>query len=127
MTSPLTRRSIPAFFLGVGVVCLVAAGVGGHIILGTVMLAVMAASALALLLLGRGSETYRGLTEEPDERFALIGERAWAGTGFVLTLAILGELIGNLAAGRDGSPYDWLLGIAAAAYIALVVLFRRVS
>jgi hypothetical protein len=39
-------------------------------------------------VLGRRSETYRGLTEEPDERFALIRQRAWAGTGVVLTLVL---------------------------------------
>lgn len=126
MNSPLTK-SLPAFSLGAGVACVVAAGVGGRLVLGLVLLGIMAACSLILTLLARRSETYRGLTEEPDERFTLIGERAWAGTGFVLTLAILGELIGNLAAGRNGSPYYWLVGIAAASYTALVVLFRRVS
>jgi len=127
MTSPLTKWSIPAFFLGAGVVCLVAAGVGGHIILGLVMLAVMAVSALAVLLLARRSETYRGLTDEPDERFALIGERAWAGTGVVLAIANLGAFIGNLASGHSGAPYYWLVAAAAVAYIAFATFFARVS
>jgi hypothetical protein len=127
MTSPLTRSSIPAFFLGVGVVCLVAAGVGNHIILGLVMLAVMAASALAVFLLARRSETYRGLTEAPDERFALIGERAWAGTGVVLTIANLGAFIGNLAAGHSSAPYYWLVVAAAVAYSGFAAFFVRVS
>lgn len=127
MTSPVTKRSIPAFFLGVGVVCLVAAGVGGHIATGAVLLAVMAASALAVLLLARRSETYRGMTEGTDERFAVIGEHAWAGTGVVLTIANLGALVGNLAAGHSGDPYYWLVGVAAIAYISLAGFFLRVS
>jgi hypothetical protein len=127
MTSPLSKRSIPTFFLGVGVVCLVTAGVGGHIVLGVVMLAVMAASALAVLLLARRSETYRGMTEGTDERFALIGQRAWAGTGVILTIANLGALAGNLAAGHSGAPYYWLVVAAAVAYVALAAFFSRVS
>lgn len=127
MNSSLTKWTVPAFFLGAGVACVVAAGVGGRLITGLVLLGTMAACSLILILLARRSETYRGLIEGTDERFALIGERAWAGTGFVLTLANLGELIANLAAGRSGSPYYVLLGIAAAVYVGLVVLFRRVS
>jgi hypothetical protein len=127
MTSPLTKRSIPAFFLGIGGVCLVSAAVGGHIVLGVVMLAVMVAAALAVLLLARRSETYQGLAEGTDERFAVIGERAWAGTGVVLTIANLGALVGSLAAGQSGNPYYWLVGVAAVAYIALASFFLRVS
>jgi hypothetical protein len=127
MPRKLSSRSIPNFFLGVGVVCLVAAGVGGHIVEGITVLAVMVACALATKLLARRSETYRGLTQGHDERFALISERAWAGTGFVLTIAMLGGFVGHLASGHNGSPYDWYLATAAVAYIAFVALFRRVS
>jgi hypothetical protein len=127
MPRKLTRWSVPGFLLGVGVVCLVAAGAGGRIVEGLAILAVMAACALAVALLARRSETYRGLTREPDERFALISERAWAGTGFVLTIANLYAFVGNLATGHTGSPYYWYLGAAAVAYIAFVALFRRVS
>ncbi|MFI6686801.1 hypothetical protein [Streptomyces sp. NPDC050485] len=120
-----SRWSIPAFFLGIGVVCLVSAAAGGHVGLGLAMLGGMAVCSLALLLLARRSETYRGLTEEPDERFALIGQRAWAGTGVVLTLGNLGALIGELASGRSGNPFYWLVATAALAYVAFVAFFRR--
>lgn len=80
-----------------------------------------------LILLGLRSETYRGLTEEPDERFALIGQRAWAGTGVVLTLGNLGALIGDLASGRSGDPYYWLVGTAAIAYIAFIGHVRHLT
>ncbi|WP_406503490.1 hypothetical protein [Streptomyces sp. NBC_00212] len=127
MSRKSVRRSVPAFFLGIGVVCLVAATVGGRLGLGLVMFGIMAACSLALILLGRRSETYRGLTEEPDERFALIGQRAWAGTGVVLTLGNLCAFIGDLASGRSGDPYYWLVGTAAIAYIAFVGVFRRLT
>jgi hypothetical protein len=127
MPRKLTRWTVPGFFLGVGIVCLVAAGAGDRIVEGVVILAVMAACALAIVLLARRSETCRGLTREPDERFALISERAWAGTGFVLTIANLYAFVGHLATGHTGSPYYWYLGTAAVAYIAFVALFRRVS
>jgi cell division protein FtsX len=120
-----SRRSIPAFFLGIGVVCLASAAVGGHLGLGLVMLGVMAVCSPAMILLARRSETYRGLTEEPDERFALIGQRAWAGTGVVLTLGNLGALIGELASGRSGNPFYWLVATAALAYVVFVTIFRR--
>lgn len=127
MTDPRSKRSTPAFFLGIGVVCLVTAGVGGHIVTGAVLLAVMAASALALLLLARRSETYRCLAEGADERFAVIGEHAWAGTGVALTIANLGALAGSLAAGDSGNPYYWFIALAAVAYIALAAFFSRIS
>jgi cell division protein FtsX len=122
-----TARSIPRFFLGIGFVCLVAATVGGHLVLGLVMLGVMAACSLALILLRRRSETYRGLTEELDERFAKISRNAWAGTGVVLTIGNLGAFIGDLASGRSGDPYYWLLATAAISYIVLVAILRRLT
>ncbi|MEV5576407.1 hypothetical protein AB0L06_40795 [Spirillospora sp. NPDC052269] len=121
----MTKNPIPAFFLGIGIVCLVAAAVGGHPVLGLVMLAIMAACSITLILLRRRSETFQGLTEEPDERFTLISLRAWAGTGVVLTLANLGAFVGGLASGHNGNPYYWLVGTAAITYVASVGLSAR--
>lgn len=127
MTKQPNRWSVPGFFLGIGVVSVLAASIHHHIVRGIVMLAIMAACASALVLLARRSETYRGLVENPDERFARIDERALAGTGFVLTIANLAGFVGNVAAGRSGAPYDWLLVLSAVAFVALVVLFNRVT
>ncbi|WP_241968179.1 hypothetical protein [Streptomyces sp. ICBB 8177] len=118
-------RSIPLFFLGVGIVCLVAATVGGRPGLGLLMLGSAAVCGLALVLLGRRSETYRGVTGETDERFALMGRSAWATTGVVLTVANLGGLIGELVAGRSGSPFSWLMGLAAVSYVSCVGVLRQ--
>lgn len=126
MTSNAARRSVPGFFLAVGGACLVAATVGGHLALGLVTFGILAACSLALVLLGRRSETYQGLTEkEPDERFARIGGLAWAGTGIVLTVGNLSAFIGELASGRSGDPYFWFVATAAITYIVFVALLSR--
>ncbi len=126
MTSSTARRSVPGFFLAVGVACLVAATFGGHLALGLVTFGILAACSLALVLLGRRSETYQGLTEKaPDERFTRIGGWAWAGTGIVLTVGNLSAFIGELASGRSGDPYFWFVATAALTYIALVAFLSR--
>lgn len=125
MTGNTARRSVPGFFLGVGFVCLVAATAGGHLALGLVTFGILAVCSLALVLLGRRSETYRTFTEAPDERFALMGVRAWAGTGVVLTVGNLCAFIGELASGRSGNPYFWFVATAAIAYIMFVALLSR--
>ncbi|GGP32998.1 hypothetical protein GCM10010214_00020 [Streptomyces abikoensis] len=113
-------------FLAVGLGCLVAATFGGRLAIGLVTFGILAACSLALVLLGRRSETYQGLTEKvPDERFARIGGRAWAGTGVVLTVGNLCAFIGELASGRSGDPYFWFVATAAIAYIAFVAFWSR--
>ncbi|WP_431038831.1 hypothetical protein ACQYWQ_29360 [Streptomyces sp. P6-2-1] len=128
MTSDAAGRSVPGFFLVLGAACLVAAVCGGSLVPGLVAFGVLAVCSLVLALLGRRSETYQGLTErEPDERFARISGRAWAGTGVVLTVGNLGAFIGELASGRSGDPYFWFVGTAAIAYVAFVVFWSRHS
>ncbi|WP_329118980.1 hypothetical protein [Streptomyces sp. NBC_01465] len=121
----VSRRSIPLFFLGVGAVSLVAAVVGGRLGVGLVVFGVMALCSFALVLMGRRSETYQGLTEDPDERFASMGKSAWAVTGAVLTLANFGGLVGELAGGGSGSPFFWLVALGGVAYVGSVGLLRN--
>ncbi|GGX14174.1 hypothetical protein GCM10010341_39670 [Streptomyces noursei] len=126
MTSNAARRSVPGFFLVVGVACLAAATAGGHLALGLVTFGILAACSLALVMLGRRSETFQGLTQkQPDERFARIGGLAWAGTGIVLTVGNLSAFIGELASGRSGDPYFWFVATAAVTYIVFVALLSR--
>ncbi|MFF4157411.1 hypothetical protein [Streptomyces sp. NPDC001678] len=120
------RWSVPGFFLALGGACLVAATFGGRLALGLVAFGILAVCGLALVLLGRRNETYQGLTEKaPDERFARISGRAWAGTGVVLTAGNLYAFIGELASGRSGDPYFWFVAIAAISYIAFVAFWSR--
>ncbi|MGC5166233.1 hypothetical protein [Luteimicrobium sp. DT211] len=126
VSSNTATRSVPGFFLAVGVGCLVAASVGGHLALGLMAFGILAVSSLVLVLLGRRSETYQGLAAKaPDERFARIGALAWAGTGIVLTVGNLGAFIGELASGRSGDPYFWFVATAAVAYITFVAILSR--
>ncbi|MFE6685136.1 hypothetical protein ACFVFQ_01535 [Streptomyces sp. NPDC057743] len=126
MSSNAARRSVPGFFLAVGGACLVAAAFGGHLARGLVVFGILAVCSLALVLLGRRSETYQGVTEkEPDERFARIGGWAWAGTGIVLTVGNLCAFVGELASGRSGDPYFWFVATAALSYIGLVAFLSR--
>ncbi|MFF9352687.1 hypothetical protein [Streptomyces sp. NPDC014734] len=126
MTSDTARRSVPGFFLVVGLACLVASTAGGHLAPGLAAFGILAICSLALVLLGRRSETYQGVTaKHPDERFARIGGRAWAGTGVVLTVGNLSAFIGELASGRSGDPYFWFVATAAITYIAFVAFWSR--
>ncbi|NED86143.1 hypothetical protein G3I76_39415 [Streptomyces sp. SID11233] len=125
MQMTTASRAMPLFFLGVGAVSLVSAVVGGRLGVGLVIFGVMALGALALVLLSRRSETYRGLTEETDERFARMGLSAWAVTGGVLALANLGGLVGELAGGGSGSPFFWLVGLGVVVYVGSVGVLRQ--
>ncbi|MEW9517380.1 hypothetical protein [Streptomyces tubercidicus] len=126
MAGNTARWSVPGFFLVLGGACLVASAFGGRLVIGLVTFGVLAVCSLALVLLGRRSETYQGVTEkEPDERFARIGGRAWAGTGVVLTVGNICAFIGELASGRSGDPYFWFVATAAIAYIAFVAFWSR--
>lgn len=130
-TKPMTRTpatwSVPAFFLGIGVVCLVTASVGGHVGIGLVVFGVMALCSLTLLVLAHRSEGYREAVAHPDERSHSINLRAWAGVGVILTVGNLSAFIGELASGRSGNPYYWMVMVAAIGYIVLILLFRRTS
>lgn len=72
--SDTTRRSVLGFFLAVGAACLTAATVGGRLAPGLVAFGILAVCSVALVILGRRSETCQGITAKaPDERFARIG------------------------------------------------------
>jgi hypothetical protein len=126
-SQPVRWWSVPVFFVVVGLVCVVTAAVGGHLALGLVILAVTVVCGLVLVLLGRTSQTYRDITDRPDERSTAINGGAWAGAGVVLMIGNLGAFVGSLAAGENGSPFYWLLATGALAYIAFTVVLRRIS
>jgi len=119
------RWVMPALVAVVGIVYLLAATAGGRLQLGLEMFGVMAVCAIGLVLLGRRSETIRGLAgPERDERFALIDLRATASTAVVLILAILGGFVFEIARGHSGAPYLWLGVLAGVAYLVSVAILR---
>jgi uncharacterized membrane protein len=119
-----SRWWVPTLCLGLGVVVLVVAWLGGQLSVGLISLAIMGGFGLVLLLVTGHSETVRGLTVGRDERFAQIDLRATAVTGWVLVLTIIVAWLVEIARGQSGQPYDWLGAIGGLAYLAAVAYFR---
>jgi hypothetical protein len=120
-----SRWTVPALGVFLGLVLLGAAAYGGQPVLGLGLLAVMTLYALVVLTGGK-REAIRGLRGDGrDERPALIDLRATAYSGLVVTAAIIGGFIYELAQGRDGRPYTWLAILSGAAYAAFGLLLRR--
>jgi hypothetical protein len=123
-TAAQSKWLLPLFSLGMGVVVLLAAWLGGQLVAGVYGLAVLAVFGLAVLLLSGRSETVRGLTMGRDERFAQIDLRATAATGLVLITTVIVAWLVEIARGHSGNPYGWLGAIAGLAYIGAVAFFR---
>jgi hypothetical protein len=124
--SPAIMRSkwfLPLFCLAIGVVIFVASWLGGQPGAGVFALAFMAAVGLVLLLAAR-NETIRGLTWGRDERFALIDLRATATAGLAVLVTLIVAWLVEIAHGRSGHPYDWLVVVSSIAYIVSVAFFR---
>ena len=119
-----SRWFLPLLCLGLGVVILVVAWLGGQPGTGVYGLAVMTGFGLLLLLLTGRSETVRGLTVGRDERFAQIDLRATAVAGLALIITVIVAWLAEIARGHSGHPYDWLGAIGGLAYILAVAFFR---
>lgn len=119
-----TRWVTPAVGLGIGIAYLVAGVVAGNVTFGVLGLAIMVATAVGLVVASRYSETVRGLLDRRDERIAAMDLRATAIAGCVLTVAILGAFVVEIAQGGDGMPYAWLGAVGAVAYVLALVVLR---
>ena len=115
---------LPLFSIGIGVVILAAAWLGGQLVVGLIALIVLTGFGLFVLLAGR-SETIRGLRGDGrDERFALIDLTATAFSGLVLIATLVVAWLVQIAQGHSGNPYGWLMAIAGLAYLLAVVFMR---
>jgi hypothetical protein len=115
---------LPLFSIGIGVVILAAAWLGGQLAVGLIALVVLTGFGLFVLLAGR-SETIRGLRGDGrDERFALIDLTATAISGLVLIITLVVAWLVQIAQGHSGDPYGWLMAIAGLAYLLAVVFLR---
>jgi hypothetical protein len=115
---------LPLFSLGMGVVILLTAWLGGQLAVGLIALVVLAGFGLFVLLAGR-SETIRGLRGDGrDERFAQIDLTATAATGLVLLVALVIAWLVQIAEGHSGSPYGWLMALGGLAYLLAVAFMR---
>lgn len=109
---------VPGFALLIGVAYLIANWIGGNLVLGAGMFAIMVLYAVILLVGGR-SETVRVLRGQPsDERSRLFDLRATAFAGVVIMLILIAGFLFELSQGGDGQPYSAVLAAGGVSYIA---------
>jgi hypothetical protein len=113
---------MPAFFLGVAAVTLVAAAVGGRLDLGMVTARILVMCSIALAVLGPAGRRSRTRARRPGPRSSHAGLGILAA---VLVVASLGAFVGSLAAGGTGYPYFWVVVILAVGYVVSVAVRRR--
>ena len=116
--------STPALSAVFGVVFLFAFLAGGHPLIGVLALGLMLVAAAASALLGRFSETVKGLMDRRDERIVAIDHRAVAGAAMVLVLVLIGGATVELARGHSGAPYSWLSAVFGLTYLATLTVLR---
>lgn len=116
--------STPVLSAVFGVLFLLAFLAGGHPLAGAIALGLMLVLAAVSALLGRVSETVKGLMDRRDERIVAIDQRAIAGAAMVLVLVLIGGAIVELARGHSGEPYTWLAAVFGLTYLATLTVLR---
>ena len=115
---------LPSFSVALGLFILGANWLGGNPGAGAISFGLLAVFGLLVLLAGR-SETIRGLRGDGrDERFAQMDMRATAASGLVVIVALIVAWLVEIAHGRSGNPYSWLLAISGLSYLIAVVILR---
>jgi hypothetical protein len=126
-TTTKTNRTYwvtPAVGVAIGLIYLIAFSLGGQPGNGLIGLGIMVAFSAAIALLGRRSETVRGILDHRDERLAGIDLRATAVTAVVMILAVLAGFVVEVARGHDGSPFALIGAVGGVAYLGAVGYFR---
>ncbi len=108
----------------IGLVYLVGFSIGGKPGQGMFGLALMVAFGVALALLGRRSETVRGLLDHRDERIAGIDLRATAVTASAMIAAVPVGFVVDIARGGSGWPYDMIGAVGGLTYVLTVGYLR---
>lgn len=120
-----SRWTVPAVALALGGAMLAAAWVGGKPGLGTAMLAIMAAYAALLLLLGGRSDVVGVMRGQPaDERYRSFDLRATAFAATVMAAVIIVGFLYELARGGDGEPYSLFGFVFLVSYVAALLWLR---
>ena len=114
----------PATRVVIGLIYLIAFSLGGQPGNGLIGLGIMVAFSAAIALLGRRSETVRGILDHRDERLAGIDLRATAVTAVVMILAVLAGFVVEVARGHDGMPFVLIGAVGGVAYLGAVAYFR---
>jgi uncharacterized membrane protein len=126
-TTTKTNRTYwvtPAVGVAIGLIYLIAFSLGGQPGNGLIGLGIMVAFSAAIALLGRRSETVRGILDHRDERLAGIDLRATSVTAVVMILAVLAGFVVEVARGHDGSPFALIGAVGGVAYLGAVGYFR---
>jgi UDP-N-acetylmuramyl pentapeptide phosphotransferase/UDP-N-acetylglucosamine-1-phosphate transferase len=125
-TSKTTIRywATPILSVLIGIVYLVGFSIGGNLGEGVIGLAVMVAFGAALALLGRRSETVRGLLDHGDERIAGIDLRATALTCLAMIAVVLVGFVVEIARGGSGWPYYMIGAVGGLTYLLAVGYLR---
>jgi hypothetical protein len=118
------RWYVPTVATLIGVAYLVAGILGDDLRFGITGLVLMLATAGAVVLVGRRSETVKGLLDRQDERIRGIDNDASMFAGMVLVVAVIAGFVVEIARGQDGQPYAVLGAIAGVSYIAALVVLR---
>lgn len=79
---------------------------------------------VALALVGRRSETVRGLLDHRDERIAGIDLRATAFTAIAMIVASLVGFVVSVAQGHDGGSYPIIAAVGGLSYVVAVAYLR---
>ena len=119
-----SRWTVPVTSGVVAVVYLVAGLVGGSPTFAWGGFAIMIAFGLGFVLLGRRSETVKGLLDHRDERINGLDRDATAVAGVVLILTDLVLFVVEISRGRDGEPYSWLAAVAGGSYLVALAWLR---
>jgi hypothetical protein len=120
----LRRWYVPTVATLIGVSYLIAGILGDDLRFGVTGLVLMLATAGAVVLAGRRSETVKGLLDRQDERIRGIDNDASMFAGMVLVVAVIAGFVIEIARGQDGQPYAVLGAIAGVSYIAALVVLR---
>ncbi|MGO8872746.1 MAG: hypothetical protein ACLQPH_15340 [Acidimicrobiales bacterium] len=105
----------------IGIVYLIGFSVGRRVGEGSGGFVVMAVFSTLAVVLGRRSETIKGLLDRRDERIAGIGLQATASTALAMIVAVLVGYVVDVANGGSGGPDDWIAAVGGLAYIAAVI------
>ena len=120
----LQRWYLPTVATLIGVAYLIAGILGDDLRFGVIGLVLMLATAGAVMLAGRRSETVKGLLDRQDERIRGIDNDASMFAGMVLVVAVIAGFVIEIARGQDGEPYAVLGAIAGVSYIGALVVLR---
>ena len=119
-----TRWAVPSVAVLAGGAYLVAGVVGGDVSFGVVGLVLMLGAGGVFVLAARWSETVAGLRDRTDERINEIDRSASLTAGMAVLLAVLVMFVGEIAQGKDGSPYSQLGALGGLSYVASLTWLR---